>query len=130
MPKCPHVLVVDDDPGLCESIRALLSSMGYAVNTAANSVEALRKLDASRPDVVLTDIFMIGGDGFELINAMRSFEQSIPIVAMSGGALQFDTAEQLQIARHLGASATIAKPFRAAHLIETIDRAAAGRIAA
>jgi CheY-like chemotaxis protein len=88
------------------------------------------ELNALRPDVVLTDIFMVGGDGFELINAMRNFGHDIPIVAMSGGAFQFDALNQLEVARRLGATATIAKPFRAAHLVETIDRAAAGHLAA
>jgi CheY-like chemotaxis protein len=124
------VLVVDDDAGLRESIRALLSSMGYVVSTAANSGEALLELGALRPDVVLTDIYMYGGDGFELINAMRSFGHEIPIVAMSGGMQPFGVADQLGIAQRLGATATIAKPFRAAHLVETIDRAVANRLVA
>jgi CheY-like chemotaxis protein len=124
------VLVVDDDAGLRESVRALLSSMGYLVSTAANSAEAMLELGAQRPDIVLTDIYMVGGDGFELINAMRSFGYDIPIVAMSSGTFQFEVMDHLETARRLGATATLAKPFRAAHLVETIDRVVAGRVAA
>ena len=127
--KPPAILVVDDDAGLRESLSALLRSLDYRVSTAANCAEALLELAAQPLDLVLTDIYMVGGDGLELINAMRTLGHRIPIVAMSGGSLQFDT-DHLEIARRLGASATVAKPFRVAQLVETIDRAAAGHLAA
>jgi CheY-like chemotaxis protein len=125
-----RVLLVEDDAGLCESLRALLSTMGYDVRTAAGSTEALVALNAQRPDVVLTDIYMYGGDGFELINALRNLDAAIPVVAMSGGVIQFDVTDHLGMAQRLGAVATVAKPFRAAHLVEILDRAMAGRLAA
>jgi CheY-like chemotaxis protein len=124
------VLVVDDDAGLRDSIRALLESMGYLVSTAANAREAIYEVRAQRPDVILTDIYMPESDGYELISAMRSFGETIPIVAMSGGTLQFGLDDHLGIARRLGAEATLAKPFRAAALVETVDRAIGQRLVA
>ncbi len=124
------VLVVDDDAGLRDSIRALLESMGFLVSTAANAREAVMELGAQRPDVILTDIYMPGGDGYELISAIRSFGENIPIIAMSGGAFQFGIKDHLGMAKRLGAEATLAKPFQAAALIETIDRAIGQRLVA
>jgi CheY-like chemotaxis protein len=124
------VLVVDDDAGLRDSIRALLESMGFLVSTAANALEAIVEVGAQRPDVILTDIYMPQGDGYELISAMRSFGEAIPIVAMSGGALQFGVDDHLGMAKRLGAEATLCKPFRAAALIETVDRAIGQRVVA
>jgi CheY-like chemotaxis protein len=124
------ILVVDDDAGLRDSIRALLESLGFLVSTAANAREAIREVGAQRPDVILTDIYMPEGDGYELISAMRSFGETIPIIAMSGGALQFGVEDHLGMAKRLGAEATLAKPFRAAALVETVDRAIGNRLAA
>jgi len=121
------VLVVDDDAALRDSIRALLESMDFVVSTAAHAGEAVGELTAQRPDVILTDICMTGGDGFELINAINDFHEDIPVVAMSGGTCEFGLRENLGIAKRLGAASTIAKPFRPALLVETIDRAIAGR---
>jgi len=124
------VLVVDDDAGFRDSLRALLESMGFLVSLAANAREAIYEISAQRPDVILTDIYMPQGDGYELISAMRSFGESIPIVAMSGGAMQYGIEDHLGMAKRLGAEATLAKPFRYATLVETVDRAIAHRLAA
>ena len=124
------ILVVDDDAGLRDSIRALLESMGFLVSTAGNAWEAICEVGAQRPDLILTDIYMPEGDGYELISAMRNFGEAIPIVAMSGGALQYGVEDHLGIAKRLGAEATLSKPFRAAALVETVDRAIDGRLVA
>jgi CheY-like chemotaxis protein len=117
------VLVVDDDADLRDSIRALLESMGFLVSTAANACEALLEIGAQRPDLVLTDVYMPEGDGYELIATLRSYGDTIPIIAMSGCAFQFGLQDHLGKAMRLGAEATLAKPFRSATLIETVDRA-------
>jgi DNA-binding NtrC family response regulator len=121
------VLVVDDDAALRDSLRVLLESMGYLVSTSAHAGEAVSELKAQRPDVILTDIYMADGDGFELISALTAFGEDIPVVAMSGGSFQYGLPDHLGIAKRLGACSTIAKPFTAALLVETIDRAIAGR---
>ena|SRR5688572_28152466 len=125
-----HVLVVEDDASLSASIRELLESMEYVVSTVSNSAEAMVEIRAQRPDAILTDIYMPEGDGYELISMIRSFGDNIPIVAMSGGPIQCEINDYLGMAKRLGAVAAIEKPFRAAELIETIDRAIGGRLAA
>jgi CheY-like chemotaxis protein len=115
------VLVVDDDEALRGSMRVMLETHGYAVIEAGDSEEALRVMDAARPDLVVTDIYMPGADGYELINALRSRREDVPIIAMSGGA-QFAELNQLKTAERLGAVAVIDKPFRVHDLVEMVGR--------
>jgi CheY-like chemotaxis protein len=130
-PSRRSVLIVDDDAGIRGSIVALLEGNGYIVHSAADAWEAIDMLSAQRPDVILTDIYMAAGDGFELINALRSFREGTPIVAMSGSTpCSAPSFDPLAMAQRLGADATIAKPFRAADLLSIIEKAIAGRLAA
>jgi two-component system response regulator MprA len=118
----PHpltVLVVDDEEAVRDSLRELLSGVGYRVILADDATSALRLMDRETTDLVLTDIYMDRGDGYELIAALRRRATSVPIVAMSAGRAGFDT---LKAALHLGADAVIDKPFPGAGLVETIDR--------
>jgi len=113
------VLVVDDEEAVRDSLYDLLSGVGYRVILAADAATALRLMDRDHPDLVLTDIYMESGDGYELITALRQRAELVPVVAMSAGRAGYDT---LKAALHLGASAIIDKPFPAAGLVETIDR--------
>jgi CheY-like chemotaxis protein len=113
------VLVVDDEEAVRDSLRELLSGVGYRVVLAESASAALRAVDSEQPDVVLTDIYMESGDGYELIRALRQLPQAIRVVAMSAGRAGYDT---LKAASHLGADAVIDKPFPGAGLVETIDR--------
>ena len=122
--KRPAILVVDDEEGLRETVQRMLS-VAYRVVGAADAVSAITLIKAEPPDLVLTDIYMPRGDGFELLNWMRDNVPDIPAVAMSGssptvgGNTRFD---QLSIAQRLGAAAVLDKPFRQSHLLETIER--------
>ena len=113
------VLVVDDEEAVRDSLRELLSGVGYRVVLAENAVAALGVVEREQPDLVLTDIYMETGDGYELIRALRELPRAIRVVAMSAGRAGYDT---LKAARHLGADAVIDKPFPGAGLVETIDR--------
>jgi DNA-binding NtrC family response regulator len=115
------ILVVDDDPDLLQSLRVLLEAYDYHVIMAANAAAAITGVAEQQPDLVLTDIYMPDADGFELINALRERNLTVPVVAMSGGG-RAGGYDNLSIATHLGAAAVIDKPFSNASLIETIER--------
>jgi len=120
------VLIVDDDTEVRDAIRVMLETYGYSVREAGDAHEASRAIDAERPDLILTDIYMPAGDGFELMTAVREGRSPIPIVAMSGNN-QAGMVDYLDLARKLGAVGIIDKPFRVSNLLEMIDRAIAGR---
>ena len=79
-----QILVVDDDPGVRESLEMLLMSAGYDVATADNGVSAVSHLSRTVPDLLVTDLNMPHMSGVELISHVRSRHPSVSIVAMSG----------------------------------------------
>ena len=113
------ILVVDDDEVVLLSLCNLLESMGFAVTSAPDGRSALAETERRTPALVLTDIYMAGADGHELITALRRSHRTLPIIAMSGAA---GSQEALAFARHLGADAVIAKPFHYLELVQTLDR--------
>jgi two-component system response regulator FixJ len=115
----PIVLVVDDDEAVAKTVAALLRSADCSVFIALDVQTALDTLDAIAPDVVLTDIYMPGMDGFELMRALRARRSALPVVVMSGGQPGMDA---LGMAEKLGAAGVIDKPFRLAQITEVIDR--------
>lgn len=69
-----RVLVVDDEPDIREFIIAVFESRGIGVKAVASAAAALAELERFRPDVLLSDIRMPGGDGYSLIRQIRALE--------------------------------------------------------
>jgi CheY-like chemotaxis protein len=95
----PHVLVVDDDPGLRGLYSTYLSLSGLRVTEAPTGRSALERARQQHPDVVVTDIVMPEMDGAELSRQLRSDcrTRDIPIIAVSGHAHSVETAADLVI---------------------------------
>src|SRR3954466_12177691 len=102
-----HVLVVDDEVLIRQSLRAVLADEGFEVRAAASSAEAAALFDKEKPDIVLLDLVLGDGDGLDLLRRMK--EQSPPtkvIVVSAHGS--FERAVQ---AMKLGSYDFIKKPF-------------------
>jgi len=125
----PSVLIVDDDEALRETLRRMVASVGYAVECAEDAKAAIAAIKARAPDIIISDIYMPAGDGFELLNWLRNNATRIPVIAMSGSSSSSSLGvyDQLSVAEHLGAAAVIDKPFRQSKLVETLDRLLANR---
>lgn len=80
------ILVVDDEYSSLEVLVLLLEQQGYVVVSASDGVEALAKLPAATPDLVLTDYMMPKMNGLELCERMRRDDgmKNIPVILMSG----------------------------------------------
>ncbi|HVO01122.1 MAG TPA: response regulator [Candidatus Cybelea sp.] len=115
----PRILVVDDDPQILIKIERILRMNGFLSVAAADGKAARALLAAQAVDLVLTDIFMPQCDGFELIAAIRTMEQPIPVIAMSG-CESWTGLDFLDAANDLGASAVLRKPFAASLLLQLI----------
>jgi len=100
------ILVVDDDPGIRESLSKELRSAGYETVTASDGREGLASSKARAPDLILTDIAMPLSDGYELISAIRGFSRT-PIIVLSVRAGDPDIVRALD----LGADDYVTKPF-------------------
>jgi CheY-like chemotaxis protein len=79
-----EVLVVDDDPGVRESVATLLLSAGYDVAAAKDGFAALLQLRKTLPDVIVSDLNMPQMSGYELLSVVRRRFPQIMTVAMSG----------------------------------------------
>ena len=67
-----HILIVDDDLGICDALEALLQPEGYELAFANNGSEALARATECTPDLILLDVVMPGMDGFEVCQRVRS----------------------------------------------------------
>ncbi len=102
----PLVLVVDDDPDILEAICDILEAEGYRVARARHGEEALTRVEAQRPDVILLDLMMPVMDGVAFAQALRlrPAVSDVPIVVISA-----DGNPQRAAAVH--ATGYLAKPF-------------------
>jgi two-component system nitrogen regulation response regulator NtrX len=80
----PLVLVVDDEADIRSSLRMILEYEGYAFEEAASGKEALERVAALSPDVVISDIKMPHMDGLELLAELRRREPELPVLMISG----------------------------------------------
>ena len=101
------VLVVDDDPVVRKSFDRVLSSKGYAVITAGNGEEALRKLNEEKYDVVYTDVRMPGMRGLEVAEQVKARKPWTPVVIITGYGTEAAEAR----AKAAGVSSFLHKPL-------------------
>lgn len=120
------ILVVDDEPGIVDVLSAVLKDAGHQTSGAGNGQEALSRLKASVPDLVLLDVEMSVLDGGATLSAMKADPRlsSVPVIVMSG------IAESMVKRRCRGYDAFLRKPFSLDELLDTVNELtgrAAGR---
>jgi CheY-like chemotaxis protein len=120
------VLVVDDNDQVRGAIAHILEQAGYRVAVAPNAANAAALIADLRPDLVITDIFMPEGDGFEMMNAIRRHSASIPVIAMSGSSATSGT-DYLKLAAKFGAAAILYKPLGRGELLTAVTQALSKR---
>jgi len=114
-----NILLVDDDADLRLALKLALEAADYLVVVAASAEEALL-LQRRRPaDVLVTDIFMPDGDGFEVIERFRREFPGTRIVVVSGGGKRAKQ-DYLVVAQLMKVDATLQKPFEIQALLETL----------
>jgi CheY-like chemotaxis protein len=124
MADAVNILLVDDNDDARVTVARILEMSGHTVVQAPNARAASALLKEQVPDLVITDIYMPEGDGFEMLNELRGREPKIPVIAMSGGGAQ-DGMDVLAIAGRLGATKVLYKPFARRQLLEAIAEALA-----
>lgn len=121
-----NVLVADDETGICNLLEHWLTAAGHKVQLAEGGQQALRLLNHTAFDLVITDVVMPDGDGFELIPAIKKIQPQARIIAISGGGRYIPGNDCLSLARGLGAHATVIKPFDSEAVRRGIASAFAG----
>ena len=87
------ILLVDDEPNIRLVLGAVLEQAGYSVEVAEDGFVALRQVQRSRPDLVITDLRMPNMNGFELLSVLRTRFPELPTIAISGEFLAVDVQE-------------------------------------
>jgi DNA-binding response OmpR family regulator len=103
----PRVLVVDDEPDARELLSEFLTAKGYAVLTASNGEDALRKLKEERPHLILLDIRMPKMDGLETLRRVREIDHEVGVIMVTA-VNEEETGRQ---ALKMGAFDYITKPM-------------------
>ncbi len=115
----PIIILVDDEPSIVDLVSRFLSEAGYRVYPFSNGADALKKLQEEPADLVLTDIRMPVMTGIELLHEIRTFDQDMPVLLMTGYA-ELDSA---LAAIKCGASDFIVKPLNLPDLGNAIEKA-------
>jgi two-component system response regulator MprA len=111
--QSPHVLVVDDDRAVRESLRRSLEFNGYAVSLANDGAEALASIAGQAPDALVIDVMMPRLDGIETTRALRTAGNDLPILVLTARDSVGDRVEGLDA----GADDYLTKPFALEELL-------------
>jgi two-component system response regulator MprA len=112
----PNVLVVDDDPAIREALELALAFHGYEAAGALDGLDALDKVTAEPPAVILLDLDMprMDGPSFARALAARGLRPRVPLLVLSGGEFAAEAAGEL------GAEAYTAKPIELRGLLQKV----------
>ncbi len=126
------ILVVDDEPGICDIVCLNLESEGYQTECAQSGRDALAKIKAANPDAIILDIMMPEVDGWEVLSHIKNdpATRGIPVILLSAKSEEISKLLGFQ----LGAEDYITKPFSvkelAARVKVALERSGAKRAAA
>ncbi|HOB22212.1 MAG: response regulator transcription factor [Firmicutes bacterium] len=110
------ILVVDDEPNVCELIRIYLEREGYDVIIAHDGETALSLIEQERPQLVVLDLMLPKLDGWKVCEKLRSRGNKIPIIMLSAKGEEMDRILGLE----LGADDYVTKPFSPMELVARI----------
>ncbi len=100
-----RILLVDDEPDFVWMTKSRLEANNYDVHTACNGKEAIEKIKAEKPEVVLLDIFIPGTDGLAVLRMIRRHDKRVPIYIITASSNQ----QKFLDAKRFGASGFIVK---------------------
>lgn len=116
-----RILLIDDETDFRKTVRRMLERAGHEVDEAESGRAGLARLDEAKYDLVLTDIIMPDMEGLETIQHVKQRDPNLPVIAMSGGG-RVSAMKPLAVAKMLGATRLLDKPFARADLLENIEQ--------
>lgn len=106
------MLVVDDEPEICEFLQSFFEERDFKVLTALSGEEALRVIEKERPEIILLDIKMPGIDGIEVLKRVKEKHAGIRVIMVTA----LETSEKIEKALKSGADNYITKPLSLEYL--------------
>lgn len=126
--KSLTVLLADDARDLQALIARWLEEAGHTVTRASNGREIVELAQQRTFDLLVTDILMPDGDGWDAIAEVRRLRPETRILAISGGAREMPAKAVLRVARGAGAIGFLEKPFSRPELLAAISRVLAAKM--
>jgi CheY-like chemotaxis protein len=121
MKRYEAILVIEDDEDIRQMICEILEDEGYETRQASNGMEGLNVLQRwPEIGIIITDLIMPEKEGIETIAEIRKDFPSVRILAISGGGICMPE-NYLNLARALGANATLSKPFGRKELLNALE---------
>jgi DNA-binding NtrC family response regulator len=112
------LLVVDDEPGICDIFKRTFSPVGFTVLTSTTGQEALTVVKKEKPRIVFLDINMLGMSGLEVLKEIKKIDKSIKVIMVT----VMDDEKTKAEAMRLGADEFVTKPFISDQLEEIVTR--------
>lgn len=123
-----HVLLIDDDQLVRQTVEFQLKSGGHSVTAAAHGGEGLKAIERQAFDLAISDILMPEHEGIEFLVELRKKGHRLPVIMMTGGAAISGAYsderrhDYLEMAAKLGATYTLRKPFTSAQLLALVEK--------
>jgi DNA-binding response OmpR family regulator len=114
--SAPVILIVDDDAQIREILSVNFAKEGFKIEEAADGVEAIRKVEQVKPNMILLDIMMPVLDGIEVCRQVRKFS-NVPIIMLTARSEDEDRIMGLD----LGADDYVTKPFNSRELVSRVN---------
>jgi DNA-binding response OmpR family regulator len=115
-----RILLIDDDDDVRAMLRATLTYFGHTVIEARDGKEGLDLFPKANADLLITDIVMPEKEGMEVLMELRKKHPPVKIIAISGGGRQ-NASDYLHVAKLMGATRVLAKPFSNEALMAMIN---------
>ena len=113
-----RILVVDDDKEILVLLSKWLNKAGFEVTTSESAEDALIRLQVINPELVITDLYMEGMNGLDLLSRIHDDNPLLPVIMLSGQAKIPDAVK----ATHLGSAAFLIKPISEKELLGEVQR--------
>lgn len=110
------LLAVDDEKGITDALKGFFEHRGFEISTANSGEEALKAINANKPDIVFLDIRMKGMSGLEALDKIKTIDKTIKVIMLT----IHEEEGIVNQAKKLGADEYITKPFRIDYLDEVV----------
>lgn len=116
-----RILVVDDEPDIVRVVVKIMEARGHTVTTAKDGAEAIERVKADPPDVVILDLNLPKVDGYEVCKAIKTdpATRHVPVVMMTAAYVSVEDARNGSAA---GADEYVVKPFLREVLVHNVER--------
>ncbi len=118
------ILVVEDVPAVLMSLRIILEAEGHTVTGAETGLRGIEMIKKASFDLVITDIWMPGASGIDLIRESRKHSPQTRILAITGGSPNQTAAHNAPGAHEFGADRVLQKPFEKKELLAIVAKLA------